>query len=423
MRVEINKLAKLLKTSSKVILDVEKKMERLSGKTEVIEKIISENEHKVRQSLVDLGFGADKSFFDIKAEEVYKALIKKTKDTNDALFKHFQEPDLATAAGCRSLINATREITGNLEGFYLKAEKAKELFKLNPPKQIMTSLGYGSDIDKMLEKEDCFEIFAALRFAEDGEWLNNVFFEPYKDLKKDDFEKREIKVMVLPERWTGLGKAFFGNKLHHMSHLKEAGMVFIIPTDTKHTGEMLYLFFMILHYIYEVDWHSRLFKTYSQESDFARKMIGALKVGVSDMPLSGNNKINWRIIPKYLAKKNPKNILLSKPHVNPESLHYTNAAETINKFAQRFENLGLDFWQGLDTVAQYFSSEKTGKDELISFDMFDNGISFLKQTDFNSRFLYHQPEALWNKIFSAYMGEQTMNKLVMDNLDEGYVVL
>lgn len=423
MRAEVVKLAKLLGTSSKVILNLEEKMEKLSGKKGVIEKIISENEHIVRRSLVSLGFGADKSFFDINAEEVYKALIRKTKDSNDALFKHFQEPDLSTAAGCRSLINATRELTGNLTGFYIKEEKTKELFKLNPPKQIMTNLGYGSDIDKMLEKEDCFEIFAALRFAEDGQWLNDVFFEPYKDLKKDDFEKREIRVMVLPERWMGLGKKFFGNKLHHMSHLKEAGMVFIIPTDTKHTGEMLYLFFMILHYIYEVDWHSKLFKTYSQESDFAHKLVAALKVGISDMPLSGNHKINWRIIPKYLAKKNPKNLLLSEPHINPESLHYTNAAEMIKKFAKRFENLGLDFWQGLDVVAQYFPSSKSGKEELVSFDLFDNGISFLRQANFSSRFLYHQPEALWNKIFSTYIGEQTMNKLVMDNLDKGYLSL
>jgi len=423
MRAEISKLAKLLGTSSKVILNLEEKMEKLSGKKGVIEKIISENEHKVRQSLVNLGFGADKSFFDIEAKEVYEALVEKTRKHNEALFNHFQRPDLSTAAGCRSLINATRELTGNLEGLYLKAEKVKELFKLNPPKQIMTSLGYGSDIDKMLEKEDCFEIFAALRFAEDGQWLNDVFFEPYKDLKKDDFEKREIKVMVLPERWTGLGKKFFGNKLHHMSHLKEAGMVFIIPTDTQHQGEMLYLFFMILHYIYEVDWHSKLFESYNQRSDFAQKMVGALKVGISDMPLSGNHKINWRVIPKYLAKKNPKNPLLSEPHINPESLHYTNAAEIIYKFSRRFKNLELDFWKGSDVVAQYFPSGKASKDELVSFDLFDNGISFLKQANFNSRFSYHQPEALWNKIFSAYMGEGAMNKIIMENLDKGYVSL
>lgn len=423
MRTEVLQLAKLLGTSEKVVLDLEKKMNQASGKEGVIESIVRENEHKVRQSLVGLGFGADENFFDIQAEEVYQALIKKTKKTNQSLFEHFQKPDLMTAAGCRSLIHATGELTGNLNGFYLKKEKAEELLKLNPPKQIMNSLGYGSDIDKMIEKEDCFEIFSALRFAEDGQWLNDVFFKPYSELKKDDFEKREIKVMVLPERWTGLGKKFFGNKLHHMSHLKEAGMVFIIPTGASGPNEMLYLFFMILHYIYEVNWHSRLFEIYSKKSDFARKLVGALKVGVGEMPPSGKDEINWRIIPKYLGKKNPEDPLLAEPHINPESLHYTQAAATIEKFAQRFNDLELGFWQGLDMVAQYFPSGKSAKGESISFDLFDNGISFLRKADFNSRFLYHQKEALWNKVFSEYMGEKTINKLTMENLDKGYISL
>ncbi len=423
MRAEITKLAKLLNTSKKIVLDLEEKMERVSGKKGVIESIIRENEHKVRQSLISLGFGADRNFFNIKAEEVYEALIEKTKNTDKALFNHFQEPDLSTAAGCRSLINATRELTGDLTGFYLKEEKAKELFKLNPPKQIMTTLGYGNDINKMLEKEDCFEIFSALRFAEDGEWLNNIFFKPYKDFKKDDFEKREINVMVLPERWTGLGKKFFGNKLHHMSHLKEAGTVFIIPTGEKKSDEILYLFFMILHYIYEVDWHSKLFEVYSRGPNFARSLVNALKVEIGEMPLPGKNKINWQIIPKYLAKKDPENPLLRNPHINPESLYYDQAAKMIERFAERFKNLELEFWQGLDVIAQHFPSGKSTKDELVSFDLFDNGISFLGKTDFNSRFSYHQPEALWNKVFSAYMGDQTINKLAMDNLDKGYISL
>lgn len=404
-------------------MDLEKKMTRVSGKEGVIENIIRENEHKVRQSLISLGFGTDKSFFDIQAEEVYEALLKKIKNTNEALFNHFQCPNLSTTAGCRSLINATRELTGDLTGFYLKEEKIKELFKLNPPKQVMTALGYGNDIDKMIEREDCFEIFAALRFAEDGEWLNNVFFGPYENFKKDDFEKREIKVTVLPEKWAGIGKKFLGAKLHHMSHLKEVGMVFIIPTGESGPEETLYLFFMTLHYINEVGWHSKLFEAYSHQPNFAKKMIAALKVGVGKMPLSSKGKINWRVIPKYLGKKNPNDPLLSEPRVNPESWHYTKAMEVINQFSCRFKNLGLDFWQGLDVVAQHFPSGKSAKDELVSFDLFDNGISFLREADFNSRFCYHQQEAIWNKVFSSYMGEQTMNKIMMENLDKGYISL
>jgi len=286
----------------------------------------------------------------------------------------------------------------------------------------MASLGYGNDVDKMLEKEDTFEIFCALRFAEDSKWLNSVFFKPYKDLKKDDFEEREIKVIVLSEKWTGIGKKFLGKKLHHMSHLKEMGIVFVIPLIEQNPGEVLYLFFMSLHYIYEVDWHARLFEIYRQEPNFAEKMIEALKVETTIDPLVDDEKISWRLIPAYLAKNNPDDPRLFEPHINPEDWHYNRTVLAIQMFANRFPEAGLDFWSGLNVVGDYFQT-KNSEEEFISFDLFDNGISFLRKSDFNSRQFYHQQEALWNKIFVEYMGEEKTDKLMMDNLSKGMVVL
>ncbi|MFH1937964.1 MAG: hypothetical protein ABIJ60_00280 [Patescibacteria group bacterium] len=417
MRLEISKLAKLLRISEEVLLGLEKKMERISGKKGIIEKIVQENEEKISQKLKELNLTREN-----RAEEVYQALIRKTEETDQILIKHFHELDLSVVTGCRSLINSVKELTGNLTNYYLKESKAMELLKLNPPKQIMASLGYGNDVDKMLEKEDCFEIFCALRFAEDSKWLNSVFFKPYKDLKKDDFEEREIKVIVLSEKWAGIGKKFLGKKLHHMSHLKEMGIVFVIPLTEQNPGEVLYLFFMSLHYIYEVDWHARLFETYRQEPNFAEKIIGALKVETTIDPLVDDEKMSWRLIPAYLAKNNPDDPRLFEPHINPEDWHYNRTVLAIQRFANRFPEAGLDFWSGLNVVGDYFQT-KNSEEEFISFDLFDNGISFLGKSDFNSRQFYHQQEALWNKIFVEYMGEEKTDKLMMDNLSKGMVTL
>jgi len=417
------KLAKLLRTSEDVVLDLEKKMEKISKKKGVIDKIVQENESKVREKLIELGFGKNENLFDVKAEDVFEALVEKAKKDDKALLKYFYKPDFSDTAGCRSLMNAANELTGNLVGFYLKEEKAKEFLRLNPPKNIMASLGYGSDVDKMIENEDIFELFAALRFIENSEWLNTTFFEPYKDLKKDDFEKREIKVMALPERWKGIGSKFVGKKLHHMSHLKELGLVFVIPVEKQVRGEILYLFFMTLHYIYETDWHARLFESYSENKDFADDMINALKVGVTEESLPGGSKISWRIIPKYLAKKNINDPRLAEPHINPESWYYTRAAKAIKKFAKRFPKSGLIFWDGLEIVCDYFLSKDSKKETLVSFDLFDNGISLLQKAEFKSRFFYHQQEALWNEIFIQYLGENELDKIMMENSDKGHVTL
>jgi len=417
------KLAKLLRTSEDVILSLEKKMEKITKNKGVISKIVQDNNFKIRKKLIELGFGKNKKPFNAKAEDVYEALIKKVEKDDKILLKYFYKPDFSTTTGCRSLINTAKELAGSPVGFYLKESVAKKLLKLNPPRKILTSLGYGNDIDKMLEKENLFEIFAALRFIEDSEWLNNTFFEPYKDLKKDDFEKREIKVMALPEKWGGIGKEFLGKKLHHMSHLKELGLVFIIPVKKQVKGEILYLFFMTLHYIYETDWHARLFESYSKNKNFAAQMIGALKVGVTSDPLPNHNKMSWRIVPKYLAKKDVNDPRLAEPHISPEAWHYTKAAKVIQKFAKRFEISDLDFWNELDTAGEYFPFNHSKKKVLISFDLFDNGIALLQKAGFESKYLYHQQEALWNEIFIQYMGEDMLDKIMMENLHKGHVTL
>lgn len=418
----IDKLAKLLRTSEKVVLDLDKKMSKISGRSGIVEKIIRENEAKTRESLANLGFGRGKSFFNLQAEEIYQALINQVEASDRALLKHFHQPDLSTAVGCRSLIYAAKELTGYLPGFYLKQEKAKELLKLNPPQKIMEALGYGRDIDKLLEKEDVFEIFCALRFVEDGDWLNDIFFKPYRDLKKEDFEEREIRLMALPEKWRGIGQKFLGRKLHHMSHLKELGIVFVIPINKVNPGETIYQFFMTLHYTYEVDWHSKLFASYSQDKNFAQKMIQALKVKVSTDKLPNKDKMSWRLAPQYLAKKDPSDPRLKEPHISPEAWHYTQVAAVIKKFSQRFPEAGLSFWPGLDVVGDYFPDQDS-ESAFISFDLFDNGISFLRQKDFKNRFLYHQQEAFWNKVFNEYLGESALDKMMMENLDKGYLVL
>jgi hypothetical protein len=37
------------------------------------------------------------------------------------------------------------------------------------------------------------------------------------------------------------------------------------------------------------------------------------------------------------------------------------------------------------------------------------------------KYLYHQQEALWNKIFAEYFGEEKMEEIIKSNLLKGYV--
>ena len=55
MKPEISKLAKLLRTSDEVVFELERKMEKISGKKGVIKKIVQENDQRVGEKLKEMG--------------------------------------------------------------------------------------------------------------------------------------------------------------------------------------------------------------------------------------------------------------------------------------------------------------------------------------------------------------------------------
>ena len=89
----------------------------------------------------------------------------------------------------------------------------------------------------------------------------------------------------------------------------------------------------------------------------------------------------------------------------------------IGKLSQENPDLGLDFWKDMDTAVEYFNNE------LVSFDLFDNGVGSIGETGFQSRYIYHQQEALWNEIFIQYFDEEKLDKILMENLSQGFVVV
>jgi len=415
MKSEIEKLAKIMRTEPEVVEQVALKMEKITGKKEVIEKLLADIEGKVAEKLDELNLTKP------NAEQVYNALLERLKKHDQKLFEYFKYPDFSKTEGYQTVLNFIKEMAGDLTGFYLKREPALELFRKNPPLRIMYALKY-NNLEKMLEQEDWLELFAALRIVEDPKWVNQTFFAPYKDIKPEDFEQRQIKVLAMPKRWSAIAESFEEKKLHHMSHLKEIGLVFTVPMGGMGlSGEMIYLIFMTLHYLHEVDWHSKLFRLYSSEPNFSEKMINALKVEVSSESLPINDKMNFRIVPSYLGKHDLADKRLKEPRVSPEDWHYIQTVKDIKKFAGKNPETELDFWNDLYYVANYFSNKDS--QELVSFNLFDAGVALLKKAGFESKYIYHQIDALWNELVIRYIGEEKLNQLLMENLDKGFISL
>jgi len=406
------KLAKIFRAKLEVITNMEEKMSALTGKQGVIEKLIEENEHRITKTLGLLGCR------NYKAKSVSRYLITKVQKDDRALYKLFKKPSGIDPKGLQILFNYALGLANIDKLFVLKKERAKEFLKRNPPPNIIKALNYNG-IDELLEKEDLIEVFSALRFMETNEWMHQAFDGTYPIFTPKDFEKRKVELRVLSGKWLKLAEKFVKKKYHNISHLKELGVIFVIPLKIDTPGELLRVFSLILHYLHEVEFYSKLFEKAAKQNNFGVNLISLLKGHVLNEAKSEN--MNWLIIQRYLAKDDKNDPRLFIPHVNPEALHWKKAEQDMSNLGKRFANINLEMWLGVDWVGGFFK-KRFGGEELVSFDLVDN-VMALVQKEKRIKYLYHHQEALWNEVFSRYMGDENLEKLMIDNFDKGVIEL
>lgn len=123
------------------------------------------------------------------------------------------------------------------------------------------------------------------------------------------------------------------------------------------------------------------------------------------------------IIQRYLFKDNQNDKRLFIPHINPEAIHWKKAQNMLIGFMKR-QGFNINYLRNIDFVGDFFPIDGNGKQELISFDLVDNAMSLVEK----SKFTYHYKEALWNKIFSEFVGgDKKMEEMILNNMDKGFI--
>jgi hypothetical protein len=316
-------------------------------------------------------------------------------------------------------VRLAKKITKSGRGFFLKKELAGKILRERKPDNLLNYLGV-KNIDEALKKHDVTELFSALRFIESDEWMHETFDVAYGDFTAGDFEERDIEIKVLGPEWKTVSEKFVAKKHHNVSHLKEFGVIFLNPIRENIPGKFLRDFALLLHYFHEIEFYSKLFRRYSQGGDFANKFKMLLRGDVPEIYKA--EECEWLIVPRYLAKIDPKDPRLSLPRVNPESLHWARGERDLTSFKAPEANLDLSIWHNLDWVGGIFAD---GGDEVVSFDLEDNAmslVSFMEGKDEN--FNYHQRESMWTKLFEECVGgEEKMEEILLDNFDRGIIKL
>ncbi|MEX0932131.1 MAG: hypothetical protein WDZ81_00810 [Candidatus Saccharimonadales bacterium] len=400
-------LAELLDAEEPLFSLAIKELEDHTHKRGTDTALIGEIIEKANQRAKILGLDPD-----FTGRELYAALMKRVEHDNLRIAKRLGGKDPNDLHKMIPLIkNLVEELDIPKDAWVLKEDIAKEMLKMMPPKNIMKKLGR-QNIQSLLKNEDLYEVYGALRFAEDGDWLNE-FIKIYERLTPADFEARQIKMVVYDEKkWGNVAEKFIEKKLHNITHLKEMGAIMIMPVDlnkSKMTGKgiTLKVLPLLLHYFNEIRLYSAFFKLIQNKENFGELVVDTLIADTPNVDLLRNHRVGWRVIQRYYGKlKDESHPEMFEPHVHPEDLHWRKAEETIYKFDPKME-----YWRNMDYVGV------KREDGIVTFNLMDVALGYANGNDFANRYIYHFRESLWNEIFMRYLGQANLEQRILMRLD------
>ena len=382
-------------------------LEEITDKKGIDAKLTAEFAAKAADRIRKLGLPAD-----VSGPDLYKALLEHVAAQDEHLAKTLGGSDPTSIPEMIPLIvDRVERLDVPRRGFFLREDVAKGMLLLHPPKQVMARLGY-EDAQQMLDKESIYEIYLALRFAEDPGWLND-FDADYTKLTADDFEERDLRFVVFDAaKWGNIAEHFIAKKRHNITHSKELGVIGVMPmTEIHMKGITLKVLPLLVHYLNEVRLYSSFFKLMKTKRNFGEIVATTLIADPSHAKIMQGQKIHWRVVQRYYGKlpkeHHPEQF---QPHVQPEDLHWRRAEDVLYDIDPE-----LEFWQGLDYVAIQRGEDTT------TFNLMDVSLSYSNDISYEERYLYHFREALWNEVFARYLGEKTLEEQVLQRLDNDVI--
>lgn len=404
-------LSDLLDAEEPIFTQALHQLEDVSGRSGADAKLIGDITAMAHDNLRQLGLVPAAA----TGEEVYYALLGRVEADIKRLVRIIGA-DEAKSEDVKYLvpfmIEAANKVKFNRKVFVLKRERAKDLLRQMPPKQLMKKLGY-DDIEKMFEGEDFDEIYTALRFSEGSEWLIE-YNDLFKQVTPEDYEERDLRIVQMDhDKYVDLAASFVQKKLHNVTHTKEMGIIVVVPMHVrKMRGLALKTLPLLFHYMNEVKLYSTFFKLKSKQPNFGKTVVETLIADPGTGSQLVGKRVHWRVIQRYLGKHKEDSIdkVAFEPHVQPEDLHWRRAEDLLFEIDPE-----LKFWKDRDYVGLNYDGFP------VAFNLFDVSFAYSNKEPYNARYAYHFRESLWNEIFVRYMGFKNLADQVLAQLDNDMI--
>lgn len=385
-------------------------LEKASGNSGTDARLIGEISEKLHEAKRSLGLDGH----DTTAREFHMALLSRIQSDNERVTKLIggTDPDDVTQM-VPKIVAAVEAMDINRKCWVLKRAVAKRLLATMPPEKLMARLGYRS-VDSMLKHENIDEIYTALRFSEGPEWLNE-YNELFKTVKPSDFETRDISIVIMDhDKYVDLAEHFVHKKLHNITHTKEMGVIVVVPMrESRMKGITLKSLPLIFHYINEIRLYSSFFKLKQVEKNFGQTVVQTLIADPGNAAQMSGQYVHWRVIQRYFGKfKDENHPEAFQPHVHPEDLHWRRATELLVQLDPE-----MKFWSDMDYVGEIAHDDGLP----VTLNLMDVSLAYSNSEPYETRYVYHFRESLWNEIFMRYMGHKNLEDSILKQLDNDMV--
>jgi hypothetical protein len=217
--------------------------------------------------------------------------------------------------------------------------------------------------------------------------------------------------MMPSERWGDIAAPFIHKKKHNITHLKELGVILMLPVSTQLRGITIFTLPLLFHYLNEIRLYSAFFKLQQVKPNFGEILVETLIADPPKGAIMAGQDIHWRVIQRYFGKlEHEHHPEIFEPHVQPEDLHWRRAEEMLYKLDPE-----LKFWQDMDYVATMYAGRP------ITFNVLDVAASYVNKLPYKDRAIYHFRESLWTEIFVRYMGQKTLEQQVLKQLNNNMI--
>lgn len=399
-----NVLSQLLHAEEPMFTMALSNLEKASGHQSVDVRLIADISVRVRQKIRECGLDPA----DTTDKELYHALQGIVKLHDQYLAKAIGTEATADLDDqLKAIAKALKKLRMPKSCWVIKHSVAKKLLKSLPPKKVMDVLHYKS-VDSMLKRENIAEIFTAVRFMETEAWQRRLV-KSYKKLRPSDFEIRDIEILFLKrEKWGAAADAMCRSQRHNITHLKELGVVMILPLPVRRLrGVVITVMPLAIHYINEIRSYSSFFKLQQVLPNFSEVIIRTiLDDPKSSVKVSGQD-IHWRVLQRHFASKTAgEHPELFEPHVQLEDLSWRKAEDILYTFEP-----ALKFWEDLDYVG-------TNSELPVSLNLMDNAVNYCNGLEYGNQSVGHLRESLWNEIYLRYMGQESIESIVIKQLND-----